>query len=350
MRTMEIDGRGVGIGRPTFIIAEIGVNHDGSVARAIELVNAAATCGADAVKLQLFRADALMHGTAAFASYQSDRCAARHPIDMLRQYELGYEELRVVVDAIRSAGLVPIATPFSPDDVAMIERFALPAIKIASPDLVNRPLLRRAFLTGLPMLVSTGAATFEEVRTFSAWMNDRSIPYALLHCISSYPVPMDQANLSWIGELARSLDVPVGYSDHTAEMLAGACAVSHGAVVIEKHLTHDRNAPGPDHAASFDPEQFGQYVRWIRQAECLAGSGAKRVLEIERDVRRVSRQSLVLKREVSAGRALEWDDLTVQRPGTGIPAARIDDAVGRRAARDLPAGVMLAWDMLADAA
>ena len=150
-----------------------------------------------------------------------------------------------------------------------------------------------------------------------------------------------------IGELRDRFGVPTGYSDHTTEPLAGALAVAAGAAIVEKHLTYDRNAGGPDHAASFDPAQFAEYVWAIRLAEKMLGDSGKRVLEIEQDVRRVSRQSLVLAREVAAGAALAESDLTVQRPGTGVPAAKIDELIGRRAARRLKLGEMISWDMVA---
>ena len=154
-----IDGRTIGPGRRTFVIAEIGVNHDGCARRAVELVSIAAACGADAVKLQLFRADALVHPTASFAAYQRERSAAPHPAVMLRQYELSEDAAAEVVAAARELNVVPLATPFSPEDVDLIEGLGLPAVKIASPDLVNRPLLARAAALGRPVLVSTGAAT-----------------------------------------------------------------------------------------------------------------------------------------------------------------------------------------------
>lgn len=349
---LEIDGRVIGPGRPTLVIAEIGVNHDGSARRAIELVKIAAACGADAVKLQLFRASLLMHASSAFAGYQKERVVAGDstPTDMLRRYELSLDDVRRVVGAVRELGLVPLATPFSPPDVENVERLRLPAVKVASPDLVNRPLLERIARCGKPMLVSTGASAIEEVEMAAGWLADWGATFALMHCVSAYPTPNEHANLCWIGELAGRFDVPIGYSDHTTETFAGALAVAAGAVVIEKHLTYDRAAKGPDHAASADPQQFERYVRHVRGAERLRGRPGKRVLEIEQDVRRVSRQSLVVRRDIRAGAVLREDDLTVQRPGTGMPAAMITQAVGRRALRPLQAGVLLTPDMLADAA
>jgi N,N'-diacetyllegionaminate synthase len=355
MNQLNIDGREIGPGRNTFIIAEIGVNHDGSVQKAIELVRVAAHCGADAIKLQLFRASLLMHSTSQFAEYQKQRGGAgisgnESPADMLRRYELSVDDVRKVVQAAREAKLVPLATPFSPPDMETVAGLRLPAVKVASPDLVNRLLLSRIAAYGRPMLLSTGAATMEEVETTVGWLRGWNANFALLHCVSSYPTPADQANLCWIGELAARFDVPVGYSDHTTETATGAFAAAAGAVVVEKHLTLDRASKGPDHASSADPLYFERYVKQIREADRLRGTPGKCVLPIEEDVRTVSRQSLVVRRSVKAGEILREEDLTVQRPGTGMSASMIDAAVGRRMTCAVQAGSLLQPEMLSDAA
>jgi N-acetylneuraminate synthase/N,N'-diacetyllegionaminate synthase len=187
-----------------------------------------------------------------------------------------------------------------------------------------------------------------EVGMAVSWLREWDVRFALLHCVSSYPVPADRANLCWIGELAERIDVPVGYSDHTTSAIAGAAAVCYGACVVERHLTYDRTAEGPDHAASSDPQQFAQYVKLIREAEALRGTPGKRVLDVEKDVRLVSRQSLVTARALRHGERLRESDLTVQRPGTGIPAAQIQQVLRRRLRLALPAGTMLQWSMMAE--
>jgi len=347
MRPVTLETRTISAGCGTLVIAEIGVNHDGSVERAIELVHAAKAAGADAVKLQLFSAQRLMHPTAGFAGYQESRVNDATPAEMLARYELSDEGVRRIVATARSIGLLALATPFSFGDLGLIESLELPAIKIASPDLVNKPLLRACAKLGRPLLVSTGAATMDEVEMAVNWLNQWEAAFVLLHCVSSYPTPAESANLAWIGQLQRRFVALVGYSDHTTELAAGALAVAAGAVVIEKHLTLDTKAAGPDHEASFDPAQFAEYVKQIRSAEILLGKPGKRVLDIEGDVRTVSRQSLVLARPVAAGAAIEPGDLSFQRPAAGLPAMMMDQVVGRVAARNLEAGEMLQSDMLA---
>lgn len=350
MNSIAIEHRQLGSNQSTFVIAEIGVNHDGSVARALELVDIARQCGADAVKLQIFSGARLMHKSSAFAEYQQHRCVDQSPAEMLRRFELSAGDQSRVVEAIRAAGMVPLATPFSPEDVGAIQTLDLPAIKIASPDMVNRPLLSRCVSTGRPLLISTGASTVAEIASSVEWLCEADAQFALLHCVSSYPTPANQANLCWIGELADAFDVPVGYSDHTTDSLAGALSVAAGACIVEKHLTYDRTASGPDHSASADGEQLAAYIQLIRQAETLRGKPGKRVLDIEQDVRSISRQSLVLSTDLRSGEILCERHLTVQRPGTGIPAAMIAQAVGKRVKESLPAGTLLRWSMLFDAA
>lgn len=349
MSTMRIDGRLIGPGHRTLVIAEIGVNHDGSMTRAMELIHHAAAAGADAVKFQIFRAQTLVHESSTLAAYQAERVDCESSDEMLRKYELDDAQLETLIGLVKSLGMMPLATPFSVEDVERIAKFNLPAIKIASPDLVNLPLLTATAKLGLPMLISTGAATMDEVASTVYEMNRLNVDGVLLHCVSSYPTPAEQANLCWMSELA-AFGWPVGYSDHTTEPLAGALAIASGACVIEKHLTYDRNAEGPDHSASADPQQFAAYVRAIRSAEAMRGVSGKRVLPIERDVRSGSRQSLVLRRDLAAGEMVTDNDLRVQRPGSGIGAAHFMKVVGRAAVGPLRKGTLLQWEMLSEAA
>lgn len=337
---MRIGRHDIGGGRATFVIAEIGVNHDGSVDRALELVAYAKAVGADAVKVQMFRADRLMHRSAEFAEYQKDRVSDADPLAMLRRYELPPADMKRVAAAAVATGLEFIATPFSVDDVADAVALAA-AVKIASPDLVNRRLLIEAITPNRPLLVSTGAAAADEIAATAAWLRSKSADFALLHCVSHYPVSPADANLRWIAELLR-FGTPVGYSDHAMDPDAGALAVACGACVIEKHLTYDTNADGPDHAASLDPAGFADYVARIRKADRMLGRGGPRVvLDCERDVRRVSRQSLVVRRNLPAGHAITSDDVTTQRPGTGLSAERYEDVLGRSLRKSVRVGDML---------
>lgn len=347
MNALTIEDRIVGPGNPVMVIAEIGVNHDGSLSRALELVEIAGRCGADAVKVQIFQAQTLVNPSANLAAYQRTRVSDAGPIQMLRRYELPPLDLAKIVAAIREADMLPLATPFSVADVEIISGLGLAATKIASPDVVNYPLLRAAARAAKPLIISTGAATMNELLQTTAWLEDWDTPYALLHCVSSYPVPAESAHLHWIEQLSEAFDVPTGYSDHTTEISAGALAVGSGACIIERHLTYDRAAAGPDHAASSSPEEFAEYVRNIRHAEKLCGRRGKHVLSIEEDVRSASRQSLVAARNLPAGHLIGESDLIVQRPGDGICASQYPQIIGQRTACAIAAGAMLRVSMLA---
>lgn len=350
MRFFSIEDRAIGPDEPTLVIAEIGVNHDGSLQRAEQLVQHARAAAADVVKLQIFKADQLLHPSAGLAEYQRDSCSDDDAAALLRRYELRPLEIARLVEMIRQLGMIPLATPFSIEDVELIEHLYLPAIKIASPDLVNPLLLKRCAQLRRPMLVSTGAATMDEVERCVTWLSEWQLPFALMHCVSAYPAPTEQTNLRWISELGQRFDVPVGFSDHTTELLGGALAVSAGACIVEKHLTWDKSACGPDHAASSDPREFAEYARLVRLAERMRGNGGKCVLQIEHEVRTVSRQSLVVVRDVEAGQMIAEHDLIAQRPGTGICVADASRAIGCRARHRIRCGTLLQWDMLSDAA
>ncbi len=345
--TLNLASRSVGPGEPALVIAEIGVNHDGRLDRALRLVEAAWEAGADAVKLQLFKAHRLVHATARLATYQQATGAAS-PTELLRRCELDDHAVEQVVHAIRQAGMLPIATPFSPEDVQRVADLGLPAVKLASPDLVNTLLLDACASLNVPMLVSTGASKQDEINAAVARLSNASADFALLHCVSSYPTADGDADLARISELASRYGRLVGYSDHTQNLSSGALAVAAGASIVEKHLTHDRNAKGPDHAASADPRQFREYTFRLREAESLLGNASadRTSQKCEADVRTQSRQSLVAGRTIPAGHEITIDALTCQRPGTGVSASKLDEVVGMIAVRDIPAGSMLDWSDL----
>ena len=324
------------------VIAEVGVNHDGDVARAAALVDAAAEAGADAMKFQHFRPERLLSKDARLAGYQQGQAA--DAASLLGALTLSLESLQRLKSAAHARGLRFIVTPFSLADVTDLGAAGVDAVKIASPDAVNTPLLDRAARLGVPMLVSTGTCKLEELDAAAEVV--RRTGGALLQCVSAYPTPEADAALGGVAALAQRFGVPVGYSDHTAAEDTGALAVAAGAVVLEKHLTHDRGAAGPDHAASLDPAGFKRYVAAVRRAETMLGPTVKRRRDVERDVAAVSRQSVCTARALPAGHVLTRDDLTVKRPGTGVPAARLDAVVGVSLARPVEADRVLQEDDL----
>ncbi len=339
---MRISGRAIGPGEPVYVIAEIGVNHDGQIARALELIERAAEAGADAVKFQYFETDRLMSRAAKLAAYQRAAGEA-DPIAMLRRLELSADDLAACAERAQSTGVDALVSVFSVELVERAAAMGWEAFKTASPDVVHKPLLEAVARTGLPMVVSTGASTLEEAACAHGWIRDAGAAgrCAWLQCVSAYPTPLEEATLGGMASLARVVQGPVGYSDHTPHVETARLAVEAGACVLEKHLTYDTGATGPDHAASLAPEGFAQYVRVARGATPVERVAVeeKRVLERERDVRRVSRQSIVLRRRVEAGEVIRASDVTFKRPGTGLEPWRVGEVVERRAARAIESDV-----------
>lgn len=342
---MKIRGREIGPGHPVYVIAELGVNHDGSVSRGLELVQGAAGAGADAIKLQLFRADLLMSRASRLAEYQAG-AGESDPHAMLRRLELSAEGMRVLVEAAHARGMAAIVTVFSVALVEEAEALGVDAYKSASPDIVHRPLLEAMGATGKPLIVSTGASTAEEVVRARGWLGAVGAEerLAMLQCVSSYPTRDEDAALGGIDALVgMGLGCPIGYSDHTMRTETGLWAAVRGATVLEKHLTHDRGAPGPDHAASLDADQFREYIAAARSGRSasapppMVGPIEKRVAPCEEDVRTLSRQSIVATRAIREGEALSAGMLTCKRPGTGIPPYRMGEVLGRVTIRSIAA-------------
>ncbi len=324
------------------VVAEVGVNHDGRLDRGFELIQAAAEAGADAVKFQLFSPDRLLSDQALLAGYQKDK--AKDAKALLGDLALDLDEMGRLAAAACEAGLGFIVTPFSPGDAADLAQIGVDAVKIASPDAVNTPLLEAVASLGKPILVSTGTCELSELTPAATLLSGHGPGGCLLQCVSSYPTPTKDAALGGMSAMRERYGLPVGYSDHTQAVLTGALAVAAGAVVIEKHLTYDTSATGPDHAASADPRMFTQYVRLIREAQAMLGPTRKDVLPAEVDVRKVSRQSVCVLRDLPAGHRLTQDDLTVKRPGTGIPATELKVIIGQILTRDVKANSLLFLD------
>ena len=333
---MNIAGREIGPRHRPYVIAEIGVNHNGDPGRSVMLTERAAEAGADAVKLQLFETGRLMSKAARLAAYQKN-AGETDPFAMLRRLELTIDQMEPTVRRAHELGIHAIVTVFSVELVEVAERLPWDAYKSASPDIVNRPLLDAMAWTGKPLIVSTGASTLDEVTRAAGWLSGMRDRLAMLHCVSSYPAP--EAALDGIGVLARATGLPVGYSDHTPSDATGAEAVRAGACILEKHFTYDSSAAGPDHAASLEPDAFARYADLAHEERpgSPTTDGEKSVLGVERDVRSVSRQSLVTARALRTGHVIERADLTIKRPGTGIEPWRLDEVVGRTLTRDIEA-------------
>jgi N-acetylneuraminate synthase len=332
-----------------FVIAEAGVNHNGDLALARELCDAAHAAGADAVKFQTFRAEDLVLPGAPTAVYQARQTGDQDQFAMLRRLELSEEAHRDLHAHCERIGIEFFSTPFSEQAVDMLVKLGVRRIKVSSGELTHRALIAKAAATQLPLLLSTGMASLDEVRQALAWVQaarGHLEQVTVLHCTSAYPASDEALNLRAIETLAQETGLAAGYSDHSTGIEASLAAVALGAVVIEKHLTLDRSLPGPDHAASLEPPEFGAMVQGIRRISAMRGDGVKQPRPEERDAARVARRSIVALRAIPAGATLAADMLACRRPATGIAPAEWDRVIGRRVRAAIPAGSVLQWDQL----
>ncbi len=343
-----------------FIIAEAGVNHNGRLDLALALVDAAAAAGADAVKFQTFRAEDLVAPGTATAAYQQAQTGQADQLAMLRALELDAAQFRAIAQRCRERGIEFVSTPFSEAAVDQLLELGVRRLKLPSGEITNRPLLRKAAAARLPLLLSTGMATLDEVREARDWVQQvwdhgsaprpaAPVPQALvlMHCTSAYPAPDASLNLLALGQLAAP-GAGLGYSDHSLGNTAALAAVALGARVLEKHITLDRRLPGPDHAASSEPAEFAALVHELRRLPAMLGDGLKAPRAEELEVRAVARRSVVLACDMAAGSVLRAEHLQLRRPGSGIAPRELEALPGRRLRHALPAGRVLQWEDLHD--
>lgn len=336
---------------PCYIIAEAGVNHNGSEALALKLIDAAVAAGADAVKFQTFKAESLVNRSARKAGYQRKQTGEGGQFEMLRALELSYDTHRNLADYCVEQGIEFLSTPFDEESANFLVDLGCKRLKIPSGELTNTPFLRFLAMKGLPMILSTGMASLDEVaeavqlistvREQSGYDEPLKERLCLLHCTSNYPTSLDDVNLLAMRTLQDTFDLPVGYSDHTAGVFVAPLARALGAIVFEKHFTLDRNLPGPDHKASLEPEELARMVQAIRDTDRVLGCPEKVPTEQEMEVRVAARRSVTLKRDVAAGVPLSDADLTLLRPGDGVPPSKLESLYGRRLRRNMTAGTTL---------
>jgi N-acetylneuraminate synthase len=342
------------------VIAEAGVNHNGSPEMALRLVDAAAETGADLVKFQTFKAEALVTMSAPKADYQNRNAPeSKSQFEMLKALELDRAAHESLIARCKAKGIGFLSTPFDPDSVDLLTRdLGLKLVKVSSGDLTNAPLLLQLARSGADLIVSTGMATLDEVEdalsVLAFGFTEKGEPSAeafkrafaskaardilakkitLLHCTSDYPAKLDDINLRAMDTLAERFGIPTGYSDHTVGITVSIAAAARGATVIEKHFTLDRTLPGPDHKASLETAEFKQMVDAIRAVSQSLGVAAKAPTSAELSTRKVARKAIVAARPISSGEAFSFDNLTVKRAGDGIAPIRLWEMVGRTAQR-----------------
>lgn len=329
-----------------FIIAEAGVNHNGDLHLARQLIDAAQAARADAVKFQLFHTEDLVTITAPKAAYQTaDLSDPSSQYDMLKRLELSHQDCLALKKYCDQREIRFLATPFDTRSVDFLEPL-VDRYKVASGDCSNLPLLHHIAQKQKPVILSTGMCTLNEVR--SAVEVLEGCPITLLHCTTSYPCPPEAVNLRAMTTLAREFGLPIGYSDHTEGIAVSIAATALGATVIEKHLTLDRNLPGPDHKASLEPTELKRMIQEIRRTEVALGNGVKSPQPSELEIQKQARRSLVFARNLKAGYILQEQDIATKRPGTGIPPSEIEKVIGKKLRTAVSRDTLLTFDLLED--
>lgn len=331
--------------RQAFIIAEIGVNHNGDINLAKKLIEAAKKSGADAVKFQTFSAKRLAAASTPKVLYQeSNTPSSESHLEMLERLELSMEQHIELARYCRNIGIEFLSTPYDIESANFLDSMGVRLFKTASADLVDLPLHRFIAATGKPTIIATGMSNLGEIeRVVNIYNDANNSEIILLHCVSNYPCSDESLNMMSMNTLGSAFDLPVGYSDHSQGFLASVIAVSQGAKVIEKHFTLDKNMIGPDHRASSTPSEFLELVHNIKRAEKMLGKKRKAPQIEEEQMLAVSRKSIVLARSLKAGDILTMDDFRLQRPGSGLNPSYMEILTGMALRHDLPEGSRLGW-------
>ncbi len=329
-----------------FIIAEAGVNHNGSVEMAKKMVDAVKNVGADAVKFQTFNAEKLVTKNAEKASYQIKNSGEESQYDMIKRLELSNNEFKEIVEYAKKKNIILLSSPFEEESVNLLDEIGIPAFKVASGEITNFPLLENIAKKQKPIILSTGMSTLGEVENAINLIGKFNDNIILMHCLTSYPAKKEDTNLNVINTLKNAFKRPVGFSDHTSGIEMSLAAVALGSCIIEKHFTLDKNLPGPDHKASLEPHEFAVMVKSIRNVEKGMGNGIKKPTCDEIEIKKVVRKSIVAKNDILSGTILNSDMLDIKRPGTGIEPKYIDKLIGKETIENIKKDTLIKWNQL----
>ncbi|KEI12875.1 hypothetical protein Z959_00600 [Clostridium novyi B str. ATCC 27606] len=331
-----------------FIIAEAGVNHNGSIVLAKKLVDKAVEAGVDAVKFQTFKSEKLVTGYASMAKYQKDNIGIEDSqFNMLKKLELSYEEFTELKRYCDEKNIIFMSTPFDFESAKFLNSIDVEVFKISSGDLTNIPLLEYIAEFNKPMILSSGMATLGEVEDAIMAIRSKELEdIAVLHCTSNYPAKISSVNLKAMNTIKSAFNVTGGYSDHTKGISIPIAAVALGAEIIEKHFTLDKEMEGPDHKASLDPKELKEMVKEIRNVELSLGNGIKTFTENEIDTMKVARKSIVAKNFIKKGEVITKDDLDYKRPGDGLSPKHYKYIVGKKASKDISIDTQVTLDLI----
>jgi N,N'-diacetyllegionaminate synthase len=320
-----------------FFIAEIGVNHNGDLKLAKEMIDAAVESGADAVKFQTFKAELLVSKDTPKVKYQKRTTVSNEShFDMIRNLELSHEDHFILKDYCEKNNILFLSTPYDVESANFLHKcLDIKIFKTASADLIDQPLHEFIANTGKPSIISVGMATLGEIEeTLRIYQEYQNLDIILLHCVSNYPCSHESLNLRVMNTLREAFNLPVGYSDHSIGLEAAVLSIALGAKIIEKHFTLDKKLPGPDHLASSLPHEFKQLCESVKIAEKALGSSVKECQPEESQMANVSRKSIVMRNSVKAGTLLSAENLTIKRPGNGLPPSFLKNLIGLKLSVD----------------
>jgi len=345
---IKIHNKLVGEGEPIFVIAEGGVNHNGSVALATQLIDAALEAGADAIKFQTFKADKIVSRRADTTRHQKGKSdSPTSQYKLLKRLELTDGDLRSLFRYAREREIICLSSPYDESSVDLLDELNVPAYKIGSSEITNLPLLQYIASKKRPIILSSGMATLGEIEgALNTMTAEGARDVILMHCVSEYPAATKDLNLQLIRTLRETFKIPTGFSDHTLSTNIPIAAVACGACALEKHLTLDTNLPGPDHKASLNPVDFKQMVENIRSGEAALGDGVKRLTPGELEAQALLRTSLTAKRFISARTRITRDMIEIKRPGTGIQPKYVASIIGKTAIRDIEQDTTITWEII----
>jgi len=346
----KINDRFIGDAYPLFFIAEAGVNHNGSIDLAKELIDIAAEAGADAVKFQTFKTENIITPDAPKSSYHVKTTGDDNTqswFNLLKTQEMSRDMHVKLIDYCKMKNIIFLSTPYDEESVDLLEELNVPAFKIASTDTSNIPLLRYIARKGRPMIISTAMATMQEVEDAVIAVRDEKLKYiAVLQCTGNYPAKLSDSNLRVMETYKQKLNCIVGYSDHTLDLINPVAATAMGAKIYEKHFTIDKSLPGPDHIMSLEPEKLKQTVQAIKDTELAMGSSEKHVLKDEKENRVKLRKSIVANIDINKGEIIHKEMIAIKRPGSGISPDKMCKIIGKKASIDIPLGTVLSFDMV----
>lgn len=321
----------------TFIIAEAGVNHNGSLENAFKLIDVAVEAGVDAVKFQTAIPELLVTKNAVKAEYQKQNGKSESQLEMLNKLQLSFEDFEKLYEYCKKKELMFLSTPFDSPSIKFLSGLGMTTFKIPSGEITNLPYLREIAGVAKKIILSTGMCSLDEVRTCISVLTSKGVDkkdLVILHCTSQYPTPYSAVNLEAMITLKDAFNIEIGYSDHTLGIEVATSAVALGASVVEKHFTLDTSMEGPDHSASLSPIELKQMVSSIRNIEAALGNSKKELQNIEKDVVLVARRSIVAATNIRKGEVFTEENLTTKRPGTGVSPMKWDDVIGTNATKD----------------